>query len=106
MERGRDVDQTLLEMLQSRQKAPALDRRTTDEFERWCAEQADAIQLPARIDDGKSAFTENPADRPSFLELMKEARYAIMDIVDELKSRGLMRRSICHNDGEPYWRSA
>lgn len=28
--------------------------------------------------------------------------YAIMDIVDELKVRGVMRRSACHYDGEPY----
>lgn len=28
--------------------------------------------------------------------------YSIMDIVDELKARGLMRRSVCHYDGEPY----
>ena len=28
--------------------------------------------------------------------------YAIMDIVDELKARGITRRSACHYDGEPY----
>jgi DNA invertase Pin-like site-specific DNA recombinase len=35
-------------------------------------------------------------------ELYTSNGYAIMDIVDELKARGLERRSACHNDGEPY----
>jgi DNA invertase Pin-like site-specific DNA recombinase len=45
-----------------------------EEFERWCKDHPDAHPLAARIDDGKSAFTENPAKRPAFLQLMQEAR--------------------------------
>jgi len=35
-------------------------------------------------------------------ELYATNRYAIMDIVDELKARGLQYHTICRNDDEPY----
>jgi DNA invertase Pin-like site-specific DNA recombinase len=52
-----------------------------EEFALWLAKQENVIPLPAREDDGKSAFTENPAARPAFLALMQDARARRFDAI-------------------------
>ena len=52
-----------------------------EEFDLWLQKQTGVISLPAREDDGKSAFTENPAARPAFLELMRDARAKRFDAI-------------------------
>lgn len=52
-----------------------------EEFALWLEKHEDAIPLQAREDDGKSAFTENPAARPAFLELMRDARARRFDAI-------------------------
>lgn len=52
-----------------------------EEFAIWLKDHEGAVALPPRIDDGKSAFTENPAKRPDFLALMKDARSRRFDAI-------------------------